>query len=30
MSDGRHEIGQLEHDVDLIRANLGDLIGELM
>jgi hypothetical protein len=29
MSDGRHEIGQLEHDVDLIRANLGDLIGEL-
>ena len=25
MSDGRHEIGQLEHDVDLIRANLGEL-----
>ena len=29
MSDARHEVEQLEHDVDLIRANLGDLIGEL-
>jgi hypothetical protein len=29
MSDERHGVEQLEHDVDLIRANLGDLIGEL-
>ncbi len=29
MSDGRQEVGKLESDVDLIRANLGDLIGEL-
>jgi hypothetical protein len=29
MSDGRQEVGKLENDVDLIRANIGDLIGEL-
>lgn len=29
MSDERQGVEQLEHDVDLIRANLGDLIGEL-
>jgi hypothetical protein len=29
MSDTRQGVGQLEHDVDLIRANLGDLVGEL-
>ena len=29
MSDARQGVEELEHDVDLIRANLGDLIGEL-
>jgi hypothetical protein len=29
MSDARQEVDQLERDVDLIRSNLGDLIGEL-
>ena len=29
MSEGRQEVERLEHDVDLIRANLGDLLGEL-
>ena len=29
MSDTRQDVDKLEQDVDLIRANLGDLIGEL-